>query len=495
MSEATQAIQVPGFQLVKPLGAGYGGVVYLGKRIRDSWPVAIKVFTVAPEDAEYPEKFARFRREVSIYQKVHHAAFVPFLEASLDARPAYLVLGWMKGGDLSGYLKRSSSPWEVCPYDLGIRIAGALHALHVRQVLHRDIKPANILLDDHGVAFLGDFGAGLTQQEPRLTQVHVALGTPQYMAPEIQRGAAASVPSELYSLALVLVHLLTQSLPKRGPTGLDSAWEDRVPFRYQPLLPVLRRCLREHPQDRPDSAQWFQDQLREAQLHSSDSDSSFQNESNLDSRPTLELSQPPVQRSQPLARLASEGIPAAAASLASAPVESPEKTSTPKLLRQTHRASSSHLAKIVLGLVLGVVCGGFSAWIASTRAAPRFPDRSEGQIPRWLGEGSNEELRWEWDAPRLRLETPAGELEIVLAEAPPQIAKVAFDAQGGILDLGPARGSSKRRLLAFRPEGTVQWLKQIDGDWRLYPAWLGVQTPHGWVWRERQTGMQVSTLP
>jgi len=112
----------------------------------------------------------------------------------------YLVLGYMAGGSLEDRLRggKQMSPREVVA--LLNRISPALDAAHKQGIIHRDLKPSNILYDEHGLAFISDFGiARLAEQASQLTG-NIMIGSPAYMSPEQARGGITlTLRSDLYS--------------------------------------------------------------------------------------------------------------------------------------------------------------------------------------------------------------------------------------------------------------------------------------------------------
>lgn len=150
-------------------------------------------------------------------------------------------------------------------------IANAVQYAHDRGVLHRDLKPHNILLDERGQAMVGDFGLARWEgQESTMSVTLLALGTPEYAAPELALGRAPSAAADIYSLGAVFYHTLAGHPPYRGanPAGtLTLAVEGRVEPLTQhgiaeDLWQVCRKCLEPDPTDRYNTASELELDLR-----------------------------------------------------------------------------------------------------------------------------------------------------------------------------------------------------------------------------------------
>ena len=258
MSQAVEAEDLPGisgYTLELLVAEGYSGQVFRALRDRDGRPVALKVLT--GERVRAPEVRARFAREAALLAEHPHPCLVPLVEADLDHLPPYLAFEWMGGGDLRRYTKAK----RLLPPDRVLqamaRVGRALEHLHASGVVHRDLKPANVLRDDQGVAFLGDLGMGKDLgggADQSLTASGEALGTWLYMAPEVQAGEAATAASDVFSLAMMTVELLTGALPRRSSQGISLPQSPALAGADGEFLATLRECLRTDPLDRPGSA-------------------------------------------------------------------------------------------------------------------------------------------------------------------------------------------------------------------------------------------------
>lgn len=200
------------YRLVRLLGEGRSGQVWLGEHILLTMRAAIKV--LHPHFS--PQEIARFFREAKAISRLEHPQIVRIYDCDVTAegRP-FLVLEYAPGGML-----RDRHP-EGIPLPLATiqsylqQLAQALHYAHARNLMHRDVKPENVLIGTHGQLLLADFGfALLTHHSSRLPLQELA-GTVAYMAPESLQGHPRRA-SDQYALGVMVYEWLTGRLPFTG---------------------------------------------------------------------------------------------------------------------------------------------------------------------------------------------------------------------------------------------------------------------------------------
>jgi hypothetical protein len=227
------------YRLVRRLGAGGFGVVWLAHDERLDRAVAVKRIVMHDEATA-----ARAEREAIAAARLSHPGIVALYEAGRDDEAVYLVSELVRGRTLAQLIQEG----ELSDRDvlrLGIALCDALAHAHGRGVIHRDVKPGNVIVPDRpqegaGVAKLTDFGIARMVGDDALTLTGDVVGTLAYMAPEQAEGRAVDAGADLYALALVLYEALSGVNPVRGRGAASTA--RRVGARL-PALGRLRRDL------------------------------------------------------------------------------------------------------------------------------------------------------------------------------------------------------------------------------------------------------------
>jgi DNA-binding SARP family transcriptional activator len=221
---------VGNYELHERIGGGPLAVVHRATQTSLDREVAVKI--VRAELANRPEFIRRFGAEAQMVAALEHPHVVPLYDYWREPDRAYLVMRWMAGGSLA---TRIDVPWALdATVALVDQIAAALDVAHARGIVHRDLKPANILFDADGRAYLGDFGIAMTVDECPTAQAAPWDGAPAFAAPEQLRHEPVGPMADVYSLAVVVVTLLTaddagpppiravRSLRPELPAGVDD---------------------------------------------------------------------------------------------------------------------------------------------------------------------------------------------------------------------------------------------------------------------------------
>jgi serine/threonine-protein kinase len=220
------------YTLIKQLGRGAMGVVYLADDALAGRRVALKI--LLKKIAENPAFISRFRREAKAIGKLNHENVISAFDAGEDQGHHYYVMEYCEGKPLSQILKASKFlPWDRA-VDIVTQIASGLKHAHENGILHRDIKPDNIFISSDGIAKILDLGLSKNIEDAGAsfhTQSGSTVGTPHYISPEQARGdKAVDGRTDIYSLGATFYHLLTGQLPFDGPTAvtimLKSITED-----------------------------------------------------------------------------------------------------------------------------------------------------------------------------------------------------------------------------------------------------------------------------
>jgi hypothetical protein len=254
------ALHFPGLSRVEPLGSGGMGTVF--KAWQDDLGRAVAIKTMRPELCANPDLRTRFMREARILAGLDHRGIVPVhFAGETDAGP-YYVMRLVDGRPIDEQLR--GRPWrEVAA--VFAQVADALATAHAQGVLHRDVKPGNVLVEQDGRAVLVDFGLSeRVQPGAEGRREPVLAGTPDFLAPELFAGAAASPAADVYALGASLYAVLTGSVPFPQPdlgqkfaairAGEPPLPRDLRPDVPQPLQAICLSAMEREPADRYASA-------------------------------------------------------------------------------------------------------------------------------------------------------------------------------------------------------------------------------------------------
>ncbi|MFF8289349.1 bifunctional serine/threonine-protein kinase/ABC transporter substrate-binding protein [Streptomyces sp. NPDC016309] len=246
--------RIAGHRLLRRLGAGGMGVVYLARTGGGSL-TAVKVIRAAYADD--PGFRARFRREVDAGSRVASPWVVPLLDADPDAESPWLATEFVPGPSLAEAVEECGPLPYRSARVLGARLAEALTAVHGAGLVHRDVKPANVLLAVDGPRMI-DFGIARPPEDTALTASGVVVGSPGFLSPEQAQGRGREIgpAGDVFSLGCLLAYAVTGERPFGWGSAAevlvrtvhDEADLDAVPA---PLLPLLRACLAKEPGARP----------------------------------------------------------------------------------------------------------------------------------------------------------------------------------------------------------------------------------------------------
>ncbi len=264
------------YHIIKKLGEGGMGQVYLAEHVKMGRRSAIKVMN--PSMVHDPEAVARFNREASNASRIsdaHVCAIYDFGETPEGL--IYLAMEFIEGEPLTELIRREGALPVVRAADICIQVAAALQAAHDLGIVHRDLKPDNIMLtrsrDGADAVKVVDFGlakaVGGEGGGQKVTRTGLVVGTPEFMSPEQLSGDKLDGRSDVYSLGLVLFNTLTGTLPfpadsvqeamiKRLTDEPAELVEVRPDLHFPPgLQQTLDTALARSPVDRYQSAAKF----------------------------------------------------------------------------------------------------------------------------------------------------------------------------------------------------------------------------------------------
>jgi serine/threonine protein kinase len=258
------------YRLIAELGVGGMGVTYRAWDTKAGIPVVVKM--PRREVRSDSEAMQRFAREIDAMLAVPHESIVPITDHGDDEGCPFVVMRFLPGGSLADYRRRDEAgnaiknPPGMLHFWLP-GVAAALDHIHAKGMLHRDVKPGNIFLDGFLKPYLGDFGiakvideSGGLAKEQTLTATKMAVGTPEYMAPELFK--PRSKPDgrvDQYALAVAVYEMLSGEKPFKGDRAHiiveHSAMPvpplaQRVPGLPQSLCAAVERGLAKNAADR-----------------------------------------------------------------------------------------------------------------------------------------------------------------------------------------------------------------------------------------------------
>lgn len=190
------------FRLIRPLGSGGLGEVWLAEDVKEGRELALKL--LADEHARHPARIDRFRREFSVAQSLVHPAIVRPAEFVSEGDSHFFSMPVLPGGHIG---KRSGEPWSEAARLL-MPVCDALAYAHRKGVVHGDIKPQNILLGESGAACLTDFGAAVLPDATDDGHVRRPGGSLACMSPQRLDGRPACPGDDVYGLGCVIYELL-----------------------------------------------------------------------------------------------------------------------------------------------------------------------------------------------------------------------------------------------------------------------------------------------
>jgi serine/threonine protein kinase len=263
------------YSLVRPLGRGGMGEVWLGRDTRLDRDVAVKLLrpSVLPVGADVDALINRFAREARLTAKLENPGVPAVYDTGTDEDDLYLVMQLIGGADLAEFQAENEPVpvgWVVA---IGAQIASVLGAAHGAGLIHRDLKPRNVMITGNGEIKVLDFGIAVLRDVDmtRITRTSEAVGTPAYMAPEQAMHNQASPSSDLYSLGCVLYELLTGRYVFDAQTPLAMMHRHYAdtpepvlslrPEAGQRLADLITRLLAKKPEARPVDAREVYDTL------------------------------------------------------------------------------------------------------------------------------------------------------------------------------------------------------------------------------------------
>ncbi len=273
----TPPAELPGYRMLRRLGSGGMGVIWLAEQRATKQTVAIKFCREDrfSRDAS-STALRRFEREMELAARLSHPHIARiFGGGDIEGIP-YCVIEYVEGLDLAEYVCTHRLDREAV-VALMVKVAEAVQHAHQNGIIHRDLKPSNILVNKTGEPKILDFGLAKALEPSEGVTLELSLpgqllGTPRYMAPEQVRGTAVGTRTDVYALGVILCELLTGEHPHES-TGSREAFLHRIatdePRRPRTLCRdldgelemLLLKTLSKNPDDRYRTAGGLADDL------------------------------------------------------------------------------------------------------------------------------------------------------------------------------------------------------------------------------------------
>jgi serine/threonine-protein kinase len=232
------------YKIIKEIGKGAMGTVFLGIDESIDRYVAIKTISIGSKSQDLNEEYAqRFVLEAKALAKCTHPNIVTILEFGQEENMAFMVLEYINGPDLSQVILNKKGMSLMLALSFFTQLLKALNASHKSHIIHRDIKPENVLILNKRQIKLTDFGIAKSNNSDNLTQIGMTIGTPKYMAPEQLFSHEEIGPyTDIYSLFVLFYEMLA---------SINDQW--KYDFVEMPTIPQMAKHNNFNPNTRVPS--------------------------------------------------------------------------------------------------------------------------------------------------------------------------------------------------------------------------------------------------
>jgi|GEM_PF-1461979 len=249
------------------LGAGGEATVFLARDVVLRRHAALKILHARGDEPSG----VRGLHEARLIATLDHPNIVRIYHVERSAGVWFMAMEYIDGGNVDERVRSLGAMDPVRALGVALAVADALHHAHQIGVIHRDLKPQNLLVSKNGAVKLADFGLATVADLQRVQKSRRGLwvGTPQFAAPELWVGKAATPSSDLYSFGACLYFLLTGRAPFMSDTlealreahlNQEPAPPERAPA---PVVDLVLRCLAKEPANRPPSAHAVYEEIQQ----------------------------------------------------------------------------------------------------------------------------------------------------------------------------------------------------------------------------------------
>lgn len=253
--------EILNYRIVRLIGTGGMGSVYLATNTNIDQQVAIKV--LRPELAESPMLRARLKQEAEMLCALDHPGIVKFLNYVESPEGVYLIMEYVRGITLEDFIhNKNGLVVEKKAYPMITEMLDAFAYAHSKGIVHRDIKPSNIIIQEDGHIKVMDFGIAQIMSESRTLDSKYMVGTPTYMSPEQVYSKDVDERSDIYSIGVLIHHMLTgrapydstlltaQEIKRRVIHNQMPRMADYYPYISEGIQLVVDKATQKAPEDR-----------------------------------------------------------------------------------------------------------------------------------------------------------------------------------------------------------------------------------------------------
>lgn len=240
-----ESIKIGDYRVIKKLGEGNMGVVYLAVKESEDMPYAIKVSYGA---CGSPVRQA-LKQEAEVLKSLKDSRFPAFYGYEETKELAYLVMEYIPGENLLAVIAKKGE--TICSMRFLQELVDLLWQLHSHRppIVYRDLKPANLIVEPSGKLRMIDFGTAIFQGAAGTdANAERVAGTYGYAAPEQRLGKQADLRSDIYAIGAIISYLYTGTSPELPPFEIDTNLSNKN------LKEIVRRCIQENPDERFQNA-------------------------------------------------------------------------------------------------------------------------------------------------------------------------------------------------------------------------------------------------
>ena len=209
------------YEIIKSIGDGSTGKVYLAKDVINDNHVALKIMSYDWDEGA--NKIIRFENEIRTVTRIINKNIISIYDIFEEKNAFIIVMEYVGGKNLKKFIEaRGTLSYQEAIFIMK-QIINAIKETHKFKIIHRDLKPQNILITQDGIVKIIDFGIAINPNSHYLTATNNIIGSIQYLAPEIINGEKANERSDIYALGIIFFEMVTGNLPLNDKNPIKIA--------------------------------------------------------------------------------------------------------------------------------------------------------------------------------------------------------------------------------------------------------------------------------